>query len=82
MTNIKEKIILLIFGDEVNGNQLYLQAGLNPATYTNVRKGVRDLGNLTVDTAVKLESYYNELEALGVIKYNKQTIDKYNKNTN
>ena len=82
MTTIKEKIILLIFGDEVNGNQLYINTGLNPATYTNVRKSKRDLGNLTVDTAVKLEKLYNELEASGKIKYNEQIISDYYKQNN
>lgn len=79
MISIKDKIILLIFGDKFNGNQLYKQTGLNPATYTTIRKGERNIGNLTVDTAIKLEKFYNELEARGEIKYNKQIIQEYKK---
>lgn len=79
MISIKDKMILLIFGDELNGNQIFLKTGLNPATYSSIRSGRRNLGNLTVDTAIKLERLYNELAYKGEIKFNKSVIEEYKK---
>ncbi|WP_430625290.1 hypothetical protein [Staphylococcus aureus] len=59
--NIKTKINELLESD-VSGYKVYKATGISQSRISDLRRGKRTIGNLTLDTAIKLYEYQLELE--------------------
>lgn len=75
----KEKIIMLIFSDAITGYQMLQKTGVSRSTYSEIRRGRRNINNLTVGTAEKMEAYYDELEAENLISRDEKVLEDYYK---
>ncbi|UXV48996.1 hypothetical protein MUA68_14680 (plasmid) [Staphylococcus aureus] len=61
MNDLKQKINKLLESD-VTGYKIHKATGISQARISDLRKGKRTIGNLTVDTALKLYEYQKKLE--------------------
>ena len=61
MTEFKESIQKLLDSD-VSGYRIFKDTGISQARISDLRRGVRELGGISLDTAEKLYNYQKSLE--------------------
>ncbi|PCF44166.1 hypothetical protein [Staphylococcus delphini] len=61
MTDFK-KIIQKLLDSDVSGYKIYKDTGISQGRISDLRRGVRDLGGISLDTAEKLYNYQKQLE--------------------
>ncbi|EIW3410929.1 hypothetical protein MCU99_002164 [Staphylococcus pseudintermedius] len=61
MTDFK-KIIQKLLDSDVSGYKIYKDTGISQARISDLRRGVRELGGISLDTAEKLYNYQKKLE--------------------
>lgn len=61
MTEFKESIQKLLDSD-VSGYRIFKDTGISQARISDLRRGVRELGGISLDTAEKLYNYQKQLE--------------------
>lgn len=47
---------------DVSGYRIYKETGISQARISDLRRGIRDLGGISLDTAEKLYTYQKERE--------------------
>lgn len=70
MLDMEEKIFILIFSKKVRVTDIVRFTGLNESMLYKLRRGERQINNLTIMTGRKLEKCYDECEKQGEISEN------------